>query len=269
MVMPAGLSGAPRRGGDRRICGQAVPRWGQLSAAATPHSVLVAQRALEHLAAGVARQRLVAHRDVLRHLEVGEALRRSRRGPRRRRGRLPGSGTITAPTFSPIIVVGHADDRDLDDAGRARQRVLDLDAVHVLAAAVDHVLGAVDDVDEAVVVDRGRGRRCAASRRRTSPPSPPACSSSPARRSGPRISSSPTPVSGSGSSSARSTTGAAKPTESACSAASLVRQEGRDRGGLGEAEAVADPRVRERLLDACARARARSARRRRRPSARR
>ena len=40
------------------------------------------------------------------------------------------------------------------------------------------------------------------------------------RRSGPRTSSSPTPVSGSGSSIARSTTGIAKPTESACAAAS-------------------------------------------------
>ena len=49
--------------------------------------------------------------------------------------------------------VGHADDRDLADAGRAGERVLDLDAVHVLAAAVDHVLLAVDDLDEAVVVD--------------------------------------------------------------------------------------------------------------------
>ncbi len=32
---------------------------------------------------------------------------------------------------------------------------LDFGAVHVLAAAQHHVLGAVDDVDEPVVVDRG------------------------------------------------------------------------------------------------------------------
>ena len=49
--------------------------------------------------------------------------------------------------------VGHPDDGDLAHRGMRRQGVLHLDAVHVLAAAIDHVLLAVDDEDQALVVD--------------------------------------------------------------------------------------------------------------------
>ena len=52
--------------------------------------------------------------------------------------------------------VGNADHRDLEHGRVLHERVLDLDAVDVLAAAVDHVLLAVDDLDEAVVVDAGQ-----------------------------------------------------------------------------------------------------------------
>ena len=48
--------------------------------------------------------------------------------------------------------VGHADDRGLVDLGMIREAVLDLGAVHVLAAADDHVLRAVDDEVEALRV---------------------------------------------------------------------------------------------------------------------
>src|SRR6202035_84635 len=51
---------------------------------------------------------------------------------------------------------GDADDGCLVYPGRSGQSVLDLDAVHVLAAAVDHVFGPVDDVDEAIGVDAGQ-----------------------------------------------------------------------------------------------------------------
>ena len=47
----------------------------------------------------------------------------------------------------------HADDRRVDHVGMVEQHVLDLDAVHVLAAADDHVLGAIDEVQEAVGVE--------------------------------------------------------------------------------------------------------------------
>ena len=161
-----------------------------------------------------------------------------------------GAGTITAPTFSPIMSSGTATAAASPHTGCAGERVFDLDRVHVLAAAVDHVLLAIDDAQQALVVDRGPDRRCAASRRRTSRPSPRACSSSPGPRSGRARTARPRRVSASGSSTARSTTGMAKPTESAWADDSSWGQERRQRGGLGQAEAVADPRVGEGLLDA-------------------
>ena len=53
----------------------------------------------------------------------------------------------------------------LVDLGMIREAVLDLGAVHVLAAADDHVLLAVDDEVEALGVARSRDRPCGASRR--------------------------------------------------------------------------------------------------------
>ena len=67
----------------------------------------------------------------------------------------PGRRTTTAPTSSPSVGSGHADDRAVGDRGVLEEGGLDLDGVDVLAAADDDVLGAVDDVDEAVVVDAG------------------------------------------------------------------------------------------------------------------
>ena len=53
--------------------------------------------------------------------------------------------------FAPLRV-GHAEHRRLEHGGMAVQHVLDLGAVHVLAAAHDHVLRPVDEVDVALVV---------------------------------------------------------------------------------------------------------------------
>src|SRR5690606_124165 len=52
-------------------------------------------------------------------------------------------------------VVRDADDRALQHAGMGEDRVLHLGGVDVLAAGDDHVLGAVDDVGVAVLVDAG------------------------------------------------------------------------------------------------------------------
>ncbi len=49
--------------------------------------------------------------------------------------------------------MGNADDGDLRDGGVSRDRVLDLDGVHILAAGNDHVVEAVDKVDVAVGID--------------------------------------------------------------------------------------------------------------------
>ena len=52
-------------------------------------------------------------------------------------------------------LVGHAHHRHLEHRRVLDEGVLDLDAVDVLAAAVDHVLHAVDDLHEPLVVDAG------------------------------------------------------------------------------------------------------------------
>ena len=77
----------------------------------------------------------------------------------------PGVSCTTAPTSSPSTSWGMPMTAASVDGRVLEQRGLDLGAVDVLAAADDHVLGPVDDVDEALVVDAGRCRRCGASRR--------------------------------------------------------------------------------------------------------
>jgi hypothetical protein len=113
---------------------------------------LLAQRRFEHLAAGVAGQWVGAHGDVLRDLEVGEALLgehqqllRVQFAPRQR--------DDDGADLLPHHRVRHPDDGDLAHRGMGSQGVLDLHAVHVLAAAIDHVLLAVDDEDEPLDVD--------------------------------------------------------------------------------------------------------------------
>src|SRR5947209_856465 len=113
---------------------------------------LLAQLRLQDLAAGVARQRIGAHGDVLRNLEVGDVLAHVADdllhvhvGPR-------GGDDYRADLFAHHLV-RNAHGGCLADTGRARERVLDLDRVHVLAAAIDHVLLAVDDVEQPIGVD--------------------------------------------------------------------------------------------------------------------
>ena len=65
----------------------------------------------------------------------------------------PGFGTIAAATSSPSRSCGSAEDRRLVHVGVLVEDGLDLGAVHVLAGAQHHVLGAVLHVDEALVVD--------------------------------------------------------------------------------------------------------------------
>ena len=61
-----------------------------------------------------------------------------------------GPGDDDRPDLLAHHRVGHPDDGNLEDPRRTGEGVLDLDAVDVLAAAVDQVLGPVDDVGEAV-----------------------------------------------------------------------------------------------------------------------
>ena len=57
--------------------------------------------------------------------------------------------------FFAETVVGHAEHDGFDDVVVVIDRGLDLAAVHVLAAADHHVLGAVDDEHQTVFVDAG------------------------------------------------------------------------------------------------------------------
>src|SRR5439155_25244475 len=91
---------------------------------------------------------------VLGDLEVGQPLAGEVQRATQVEGAARGRHDDRADLL-PHHLVGYADDRDLEHAGRGGQGVLHLDAVDVLAAAVDDVLGAVDDVDQAVGVDAG------------------------------------------------------------------------------------------------------------------
>ena len=74
------------------------------------------------------------------------------------------SSVIVAPSAADderldllaVALVRHADDRGQRDRLVGDQHLLDLARVHVEAAADDHVLGAVDDVVEAVLVAAGQ-----------------------------------------------------------------------------------------------------------------
>ena len=98
---------------------------------------------------------------------------------------MPGSDVHDRADLLAQDVVGDADHGGVGHRRVLVQDGLDLDAVHVLAAADDHVLGPVDDVDEALVVEPGDVARVEPAVGEAGSPSPPACSSSPSRRSGP------------------------------------------------------------------------------------
>src|SRR5512132_3949207 len=53
----------------------AAAEWGVVCAIGRERRLVAAQEVLEHLAGRISRQRLVAHLDVLGHLEVGETFR--------------------------------------------------------------------------------------------------------------------------------------------------------------------------------------------------
>ncbi len=114
----------------------------------------ISQPPLEQLAAGIAGQRGRADRDVLRDLEVGDMSAEvvEHRGHVERGA---GRGHDHGAHLLAHHLVGHAKHRRLVDSRRPGEGVLDLDAVHVLAAAVDHVLHPVHQVDQAFVVDPG------------------------------------------------------------------------------------------------------------------
>src|SRR5438105_4850230 len=51
-----------------------------------------------------------------------------------------------------LDVVGHRHDAGLGDVGMAAEKLLDLAGIDVLAAALEHVVGAADEEEEAILV---------------------------------------------------------------------------------------------------------------------
>src|SRR5947207_3163150 len=114
--------------------------------------LVTAQEVLEHFARGISGQRLVTQLDVLGDLEVGEASRALGAEV------LGGGGRAGFQLHDRLDLLAEhlvrdADDGGVDDVGMLEQHLLDLDAVHVLAAADDHVLRPVDEVEEPVLVE--------------------------------------------------------------------------------------------------------------------
>src|SRR5699024_3025283 len=130
-----------------------VGRWKVMAAAGSDAhgSVLGAQGALDHLAAGVARQLGDVH-EVLRPFEGGELVLQPLVHLLQREVR--GAFLLHQDRHRDLapLLVGPADHRDLDDVRMAGDRVLDLRAVDVLAAGDEHVLLTVHHVDEALGV---------------------------------------------------------------------------------------------------------------------
>src|SRR5579862_9581485 len=109
----------------------------------------LAQVTLQHLAVGVARQRVVEPVEFLRDLVVGEHV-----------------GAVAREFAFLHLVAKHdkgvdslaehrtglGDDRRLDDRGMIEEDVLDLGCEDLVAATVDDVLDAVDDPEVALLV---------------------------------------------------------------------------------------------------------------------
>ena len=112
-----------------------------------------AQDVLANLATGVAGQGIGLHPHVLGHLEVGQP---SRAYPTSA-DRSTHAGRAARPPRRPArrAVDPTPQHRHLADSGCRGQHVLHLDAVHVLAPAIDHVLHPVDQIDPAVAIDTG------------------------------------------------------------------------------------------------------------------
>ncbi len=147
----------------------------------SPHSVSSRSCSFSTLPPGLRGSGSARTRDVLGDLEVGDPL--TDVGDRCRDVEVVAGRDDHRADLLAHHVVGHRDDRGLADAGRAGERRLDLDRVDVLAAAVDHVLGAVDDVEQPVVVDPREVAGVKPAVDESLGASPRACSSSPRRRS--------------------------------------------------------------------------------------
>ena len=112
----------------------------------------VAQLAAQDLADGRLRQRVDEAHD-LRHLVAGEFLAADTRSRRPRSSVAPAALTTNSLTASPDLLVGHADAGAFGHAGAGGGHFLDLVREDVEARDDDHVLLAVDDLQEALVVE--------------------------------------------------------------------------------------------------------------------
>src|SRR6266851_8946496 len=113
--------------------------------------VAIAQFTAQHLSHGVARQDVDEfHR--ARQLVAGELSVAEADDVLRRRALARVQDNAGTRRFSPLLV-GHAHHRHLEDLGMQHQHALDLGGIDVLAAADDHVVLAIDQMQEALLVE--------------------------------------------------------------------------------------------------------------------
>ena len=132
--------------------------------ALAPGPERIAQSALRDLSGtGLGQLLLARNRPISESCSRQSGRGRIRSARPRKPRRRPCSTTI-ALTASPQLLVGHADHRDFEHRRMRGEHVLDLDRIHVLAAADDHVLLAIDDEKPAAARRRSPCRRCDTSR---------------------------------------------------------------------------------------------------------
>src|SRR5262245_1643745 len=144
--------GIGRRAGFR--CQWPQGRGGSSPPSPTRQREVLAEVPLEDLAGGVPWEVLVTEPDVRGDLEGGEPVADVGLDVRRG-GFVAGFELDHGADLLAQDLVGDPEDGGVEDGGVLEDGGLDLGAVHVLTAADDHVLGPVDDEDEALVVDAG------------------------------------------------------------------------------------------------------------------
>ena len=142
-----------RKRGSQRRAGRTRTRSAACTARGRRSRVGRLQLALLDLAGRATRERLVAEPDVRRHLERRQDRRRRARGARRSSRSRRRRSRTTAPTSSPSTSCGTANTAASRTAGCSKSAA-STSRLEMFSPAPDHhVLGAVDDVEEALVVE--------------------------------------------------------------------------------------------------------------------
>src|SRR5262245_13028756 len=108
----------------------------------------------EKFTAWIARKRFITDDQILWHFEIGQELL-GKGDDVRFFELLSGPRHDDGADLLTHHLVGHADDSDLEDRRMRSKCIFDLNAIDVLAAAIDHIFLSIDDVDQTLLVDSG------------------------------------------------------------------------------------------------------------------